>query len=201
MSRKPTVSDIRLNNTITYLTPVVALLNELSDTFGTPFVPAISTTTLSLITMVQNVKKNKDDCIQLLENVYQLLCAIVNVHIKSETKGNLPPATLVHVGKFMETLHKIHTFVEAQQDGSKIKSFFRQTETKTLLSECRAGLQQAVEVFKTKTNITVLSHMTQMQEEAEIMHNAVLELISTWSDGTTSDKSSSIYKAGGSHNK
>ncbi|KAJ7458105.1 hypothetical protein FB451DRAFT_1508460 [Mycena latifolia] len=171
---QPTVADIRLNNIITCLAPAVTLLNELSDAFGTPFVPAISNTTLSLITAVQNVKKNKEDCIQLLENVYQLLCAIVNLHINSESKGNLPPATLDHVGKFME---HIHTFVEAQQDGSKIKSFFRQTETKTLLNECRVGLQQAVEVFKTETNITALGHMTQMKEEAEIMHKELLKEI------------------------
>ncbi|KAJ7482425.1 hypothetical protein FB451DRAFT_1441677 [Mycena latifolia] len=173
MSPQPTVTDIRLNNTITCLAPVITLLNELSDAFGTPFVPAISNTTLSLITAVQNVKKNREDCIQLLENVYQLLCAIVNLHIKSETKGNLPPATLDHVGKFMETLHKIHTFVEAQQDRSKIKPFFRQTQTKTLLSECRVGLQQVLEVFKTETNITALGHITQMQEEAEIMNKEI----------------------------
>ncbi|KAJ7479093.1 hypothetical protein FB451DRAFT_1365656 [Mycena latifolia] len=184
MSPQPTVADIRLNITITCLAPVITLLNELTDAFGTPFVPAISNTTLSLITAVQltNVKKNKEDCIQLLENVYQLLCAIVNLHIKSETKGNLPPATLEHVGKFMETLHKIHTFVEAQQDGSKIKFFFRQTETKTLLGECRVGLQEAFEVFKTEANITVLGRITQMQEEAEFMHKE-------------------IYKTGGSLNR
>ncbi|KAJ7463345.1 hypothetical protein FB451DRAFT_1494414 [Mycena latifolia] len=170
MSRQPSVAEIRLTNTIACLTPAIALLNELSDSFGTPFVPAISNTILSLITAVQNAKKNKEDCIQLLENVYQLLCAIVNLHLKSEAKGYLPPTTLNQVGKFTETLHKIHTFVEAQQDGSKIKSFFRQTEMKTLLSECRAGLQQAFEVFKTETNITVLGHITQMQE---IMHKEI----------------------------
>ncbi|KAJ7476483.1 hypothetical protein FB451DRAFT_1460570 [Mycena latifolia] len=177
MCHKPTVTDIRLNNTVAGLTSVVSLLNELSDTFGTPFVPAISTTTLSLINMVQNIKKNKDNCIHLLENIYQLLCAIVNLHIKSETKGNLPPAILVHIGKFMGTLHKIHTFVEAQQDGSKIKSFFRQTETKTLLSECQTGLQQAFQVFKTETDTNALGHIPQMQEEAEIMHKEIYKAI------------------------
>ncbi|KAJ7462864.1 hypothetical protein FB451DRAFT_1494898 [Mycena latifolia] len=144
MSPQPTATNIRLNNTISCLAPVITLLNELSDAFGTPFVPAISNTTLSLITAVQ-----------------------------SETKGNLPPATLDHVGKFMETLHKIHTFVEAQQDGNKIKSFFRQTETKTLLSECRVELQEALEVFKTEINITSLGHIAQMKEEAEIMHKEI----------------------------
>ncbi|KAJ7466325.1 hypothetical protein FB451DRAFT_1178474 [Mycena latifolia] len=172
MSRQLSVAEIRLTNTIACLTPAVPLLNQLSDAFGTPFMPAISNTILSLITAVQNVKKNKEDCIKLLENVYQLLCGIINLHLKSEAKGNLPPATLKHVGKFTDyvTLHKVHAFVEAQQDGNKIKSFFRQTETKTLLSECRMGLQQALEAFKFETNTTALGHMAQMKEEAEIMH-------------------------------
>ncbi|KAJ7433054.1 hypothetical protein FB451DRAFT_1420083 [Mycena latifolia] len=202
MAHQPTVAEIRLNNIITCLAPVIRLLNELRDAFGTPFILAISNTTLSLITIVQNVKKNKEDCIQLLENVYQLLCAIVNLHIKSETKGNLPPATLDHVGKFVETLHKIHTFVEAQQYGSKIKSFFRQTETKTLLSECRAGLQQALELFKTETTITALGHITQMQEEAEIMRNEVI-LCTDFLILSKSCLSSlaQIYKTGGSQNR
>ncbi|KAJ7482452.1 hypothetical protein FB451DRAFT_1441711 [Mycena latifolia] len=195
MSRQPRVTEIRLNNIIACLTPALALLDELSDTFGTPFVPAISNTTLSLISAVQNVKRNKDDCVQLLENVYQLLCAIINLHIKSETKGSLDPATLDHVGKFTETLHKIHTFVEAQQDGSRIMHFFRQIETKTFLGECRAGLQQAFEVFKTETGVTALGSITEMQEEAERMHTEVFELISTLSDGTTSDRSTRLMDA------
>ncbi|KAJ7440871.1 hypothetical protein FB451DRAFT_1442779 [Mycena latifolia] len=195
MSRQPSVTEIRLNNIISCLTPTLALLDELGDTFGTPFVPAISNTTLSLISALQNVKRNKDDCIQLLENVYQLLYVIINLHIKSETKGSLDPATLDHVGKFtdgLRTLHKIHTFVEAQQDRRKIMHFFRQIETKTFLGECRAGLQQALEVFKTETGVTALGSITEMQEEAERMHTEVLELISTLSDGTTSDRSSSV---------
>ncbi|KAJ7495086.1 hypothetical protein FB451DRAFT_1163820 [Mycena latifolia] len=192
MSRQPTITDIRLNNTIACLTPTLALLDELSDTFGTPFVPAISNTTLSLISAVQNVKRNKDDCIQLLENVYQLLCAIINLHIKSEIKGSLDPTALDHVGKFTETLHKIHTFVEAQQDRSKIMHFFRQTETKTLLGECRAGLLQAFEVFKTEIGISGLGHVTQMRQEMDMMHIEMLELISSLSDGTTSDSLNSI---------
>jgi hypothetical protein len=46
------------------------------------------------------------------------------------------------------TLHKIHTFVEAQQDGSKIKYLFRQGEMNTLLKACHTGLDTALEVFK-----------------------------------------------------
>ncbi|KAJ7486552.1 hypothetical protein FB451DRAFT_1534404, partial [Mycena latifolia] len=174
MSRQPSVAEIRLTNTIACLTPAISLLNGLSDAFGTPFVPAISNTTLSLITAIHHVKKNKEDCIQLLEDVYWLLSAIINLHIQSETKGNLPPAILNHLGKFTETLHKIHAFVEAQQDGNKIKYFFRQTEIKTLFAECQVGLQEVFEGFKT-AGITVLGNITDMQEEVEIMHKEIYQ--------------------------
>jgi hypothetical protein len=46
------------------------------------------------------------------------------------------------------TLHKIHTFIEAQQGGSKVKNFFRQIEMSTLLKGCKAGLQQGFESFQ-----------------------------------------------------
>jgi hypothetical protein len=48
----------------------------------------------------------------------------------------------------IRTLHKIHTFVEAQQNGSKVKKFFRQGEMSTLLKDCKAGLQQGLEIFQ-----------------------------------------------------
>ncbi|KAJ7431782.1 hypothetical protein FB451DRAFT_1421182 [Mycena latifolia] len=201
MSRQPTVTEVRLHNTIAYLNPAITLLNELSDTFATPFLPAISNTALSLMSAVQNAKKNKEECVHLMENVYQLLCSIFHLHIKSEPKGYLPPVILHHVGKFTETLHKIHAFVEAQQDRNTITHFFRQSATKALLSECRAGLQQAFDVFETETGITVLGNVARMQQETDRMHKEVLELISTLSDGTTSDRSSSIYKTSGSLNR
>jgi hypothetical protein len=40
--------------------------------------------------------------------------------------------------------------VEAQQGGSKIQYFFRQSEMTTLLGECRAGLKEALDVFQVR---------------------------------------------------
>jgi hypothetical protein len=48
------------------------------------------------------VRKNKNDCTELLEQTYQLLNAIVMVYIKSDTGGELPPSVLNHIGKFAE---------------------------------------------------------------------------------------------------
>ncbi|KAJ7123554.1 hypothetical protein C8R44DRAFT_735200 [Mycena epipterygia] len=201
MSPRTTLSETRMDNIVACLTPVIPLLTEFSDAFGTPFIPAIVNTTLSLITLVQNVKKNKEECIQLMENIHELLYAVVNLHIKSETASSLPPAILSVIGELMETLHKVHAFMEAQQDGNKIKHFFRQSEMKTLLNECHTGLKQAVDVFKTEGAINIYGNIVEMQKETERIHKELLELISTSSDATISDKSSSMYNwANSSHN-
>ncbi|KAJ7896529.1 hypothetical protein B0H13DRAFT_2338377 [Mycena leptocephala] len=186
-----TVTEARLNTIATYLTPAVKLLDDINDAFGSSFLQPISKTTLSLIVEVQKVKRNRDECIRLLENILQVLYAIVNLHIKSA--GSLSPLLVDDMGKFTETLHKIHTFVEAQQDGSKIKYLFRQSEMNTLLKDCQSGLEEVLEVLKTETGIVVLNSIEEMRQKTENMQNDLLELISTLSDGTLSDGSSSVY--------
>ncbi|KAJ6514150.1 hypothetical protein DFH09DRAFT_1099705 [Mycena vulgaris] len=146
MPRHTSATETRLNNVIIGLTPAIELLRELHDAFSTPFVPIIATTALKLIEVVQEVKMNKNQCLLLMENIHVILYAIIQLHLKSESGGTLPPTTLKHVGKFTETLYKILTFVEAQQDANRIKLFFRYTAT--LFKDCRAGLEQALDVFK-----------------------------------------------------
>ncbi|KAJ6603330.1 hypothetical protein DFH09DRAFT_1068498 [Mycena vulgaris] len=201
MPREPTITDIQLANIITCLTPLVPLLTELHDGFGTPFVQAISNTTLSLISVVQNITRNKEECVQLMVGIHRLVSAVINLHLQSKPVGTLSPAMLDSIGEFTQhrktrlfrTLHKIHTFVEAQQNGNKIKQFFRQAEMNTLLRKCRAGLQQAVDVFRIGAAPTILSDITEMQQTTQDMHNELLELISMESDGINSDRSSSVW--------
>jgi hypothetical protein len=74
---------------------------------------------------------------------------------------------LDHVGKFTEyffgpfityhtltkgirILHKIYTFVEAQQKGNRVKSLFRQGELGTSLKDCQTGLQQSFDFFQVR---------------------------------------------------
>jgi hypothetical protein len=45
--------EAQLSSILACLTPTVTLLNELSDGLGTPFIQAISNTTVSLISAVQ----------------------------------------------------------------------------------------------------------------------------------------------------
>ncbi|KAJ7920515.1 hypothetical protein B0H13DRAFT_1867585 [Mycena leptocephala] len=194
----PTPTQIRLNNIVTCLTLTANTVQILATTLETPFLEAISNTTQSLLKHVQTIKQNKNICTELLEQAYKLLNAVLMVHVKSDTSGELPPSVLHHIGKFTETLHKIHTFVEAQQNGSKVKNFFRQGEMSTLLKDCEAGLQQGFVFFQ----VEMLNIMNIMHEDAENRHKEVLNMIEALSDTTSSDGASSISRVySGSHNR
>ncbi|KAJ7107946.1 hypothetical protein C8R44DRAFT_804463 [Mycena epipterygia] len=189
MPPQPTVT--RFNNILKSLDAAITTVEAVSNGLETPFLRPISTTIRSLLTSVQTVKKNKEDCKQMLEKIHELLYAIIRLHIDSDTGGQLLPSMLENLGKFTETLHKIDTFVEAQGDKSIIKRFFRQGEMSTLLKDCHVGLEQALKVFKTQ-GINVWRDLTEMQQYAQQTHQEVLDLISALSDGTSSDRGSSV---------
>jgi hypothetical protein len=103
MPRQPTLTGIHLNDITTCLNCAVTLLKEINDAFPTPFIQPILNATLALITTVpvmhilskvasrayglQTVKRNKDECVGLMENIHKVLYAIINLHISSETAG------------------------------------------------------------------------------------------------------------------
>ncbi|KAJ7735061.1 hypothetical protein B0H16DRAFT_136049 [Mycena metata] len=193
MPREDSATEARIHNLTASLTPAITLLEELNDAFGPPCIQPIVKTVQALVTGVQKVKRNKDDCFQLVESIHQVLYPIIHLHLKSETAGSLPPSVLDKVADFTDTLHKIYTFIEIQQDGNKIRRFFRQNEVSKLLRDCHTGLDQANETFKVQTGFTMLNNAIQIQYEAEMMHKDLLELIATLSDGTISDRSSSVF--------
>ncbi|KAJ7171266.1 hypothetical protein C8R46DRAFT_1032907 [Mycena filopes] len=164
MAHPHTAAKIRVDNITAYLTPGLILLDELNNAFGLPYAQPIIKTTQALIVglqvlvatekstlelkKVQNVKRNKDECFRLVENIHRVLYPIIRLHLKSETLGTPHLAVFEAIGAFTETLHKMYMLIQIQQDGNKIKWFFHQAEANRLLKDCRTGLDQAIEIFK-----------------------------------------------------
>ncbi|KAJ7457507.1 hypothetical protein FB451DRAFT_1372600 [Mycena latifolia] len=196
----PTAAQIQLNEIVTSLNAAVITLDVISESMKTPFLHPILKTLHSLLTSVQTVKRNENESTQMLEQIHELIYAVIWVHLKSDTVGELSPTMLKNLGKFTETLHKVHTYVEAEQEKSKIKQFFRQGEMKTLLKACHTGLEQALEVFKVQ-GAAVLSEVADMRQDAQKTHQEVLELISALSEEASSKSGSSISRVlSSSHN-
>ncbi|KAJ7847720.1 hypothetical protein B0H14DRAFT_3138431 [Mycena olivaceomarginata] len=99
------------------------------------------------------------------------------------------------------TLHKIYTFIKEQQDGKTIKQFFRNNETSGLLRDCTAGLAHAQEVFEIGTNAAIFNDVRELRSMGESMHEELLELVQTFSDGSTISDSSFVYSGGNELNR
>ncbi|KAJ6470510.1 hypothetical protein C8R45DRAFT_937418 [Mycena sanguinolenta] len=140
-----------------------------------------------------HMKQNKKTCAELLENVQQVLFAIINLHIKSEAAGSLSPAMTEHVGGFMKTLHKIYVYIEAQQDRNKLKQLFRNIEMNNLVKDCYAELDEAKTIFNVDTAGAVFKDIGEMKEAAETKHKELLESISTMSETNMTTDGLSIH--------
>ncbi|KAJ7874960.1 hypothetical protein B0H14DRAFT_3130870 [Mycena olivaceomarginata] len=191
---QPAVIQVRLNAVTTSLTITANTLEVLADTLDTPFLGAIVNTTQAVLKNIETVKQNKDDCVELLEQTQKFLTVIIILYIKSEMGAELPPNVLDHIRKFTQILHKIHNFIEAHQKGSKIKSFFRQSESSALLKECKVGLQQGLEFFQIKPAITLPS-VAEMEIDAQKRHQEVLDRIEILSENTVSEQGSMISRS------
>ncbi|KAJ6461503.1 hypothetical protein C8R47DRAFT_1159459 [Mycena vitilis] len=192
MPAQPSAAQVRLNNIVKCLTTTAGSLEVLAHSLREPSLEAISYTTHSLLRDIKNLKQNKNECIQLLEQTQGLLDAILVTHIKSDMGTDLPPSVLKHIKNFTETLHKVHTFIEAQQKGSKIRRLFHQGELATLLKDCKQGLQQSIYSFQFETG-KIMKDITDIQRESTARHEEVLHLIDTLSD-TGSDQTSAISR-------
>ncbi|KAJ7749397.1 hypothetical protein B0H16DRAFT_873419 [Mycena metata] len=107
------------------------------------------------------------------------------------------------------TLHKIHTFIEAQQNGSKVKKFFRQGELSGLLKDCKAGLQQGLEFFQVRAvhtkvdlpiqnsmqmrSLNMMSTAREMEEQAQMTQRELLNMVDTISSSDTASLMSRSY--------
>ncbi|KAJ7713157.1 hypothetical protein B0H16DRAFT_548903 [Mycena metata] len=189
MPRQQTIIEVRLENISKCVTITVDTLDILVNTLKIPGLEAMVNTTQSLLKFVQTIKQDKNECAELMEQTHNILNAII-VYVKSDTGIELPPSTLHEIANFTRTLHKIHTFIEAQQSGSKVKKFFRKGELGGLLKDCKTGLQDGIKLFQIKSS-DMMSTAREMEEQAQIRYQEVLNIIETIS---SSDSASSISR-------
>ncbi|KAJ6556037.1 hypothetical protein B0H19DRAFT_1071170 [Mycena capillaripes] len=191
MPPKPTDAQTRLNSITACMVVTENTVETLAIALRAPFLEAIANTTRSLLKNIQTVKQNKETCAELMEETHYVLNGIIGIYIESDSGGELAPSVLNHIGKFNETLQKIHTFVEAQQNGSKIKKLFRQSEISALLKDCKAGLQQEFDFFLIRTT-NLMPAIMELQEDVHKRHQEILNMIESLSESCNSDRASVV---------
>nr|GAT50497.1 predicted protein [Mycena chlorophos] len=189
-----TTTDVRLTRVGLGLRSAGEAFQLLSLSVHTPFLGAISTGTAALAGCVKTIRQNKRECVELLEQSYIVLNALLPLYLNADTKSEVSPAVMASVGRLSETLYIVHSFVEAQQEGSRFRKLFRQGELSGLLKNAKAGLQAALDVFKVSIANSI-SQVAALQAEAEEMHQRVLDYVAMLTDDGASEGRPSVLNS------
>ncbi|KAJ7233076.1 hypothetical protein C8J57DRAFT_1578277 [Mycena rebaudengoi] len=183
----PTAGNFK--NLLEYITLAATTAQNIAETAKVPFLGSTAALCLSITKSVQTIRSNKEEYIEILEHIHEILCIIAQLDSTSEIKGVLPTAVLYDIAKFTEALEKVFTILNGQQKGTlgKIKQLFRQPEAGERLETCKQELNRMVGLFKAQVTGSTLSQMGQMKKDAKEQHE---ELVALLEKDSSSDRSS-----------
>ncbi|KAJ7503644.1 hypothetical protein B0H11DRAFT_1983671 [Mycena galericulata] len=184
------------DNVLRYATVAASTLRDIAQSAPIPFLQTIAAVSLSILTIAESVKSNKEQCMRMVSQIDELLSVLLHLCVKSDSAGDtLSPATLHNIGKFADTLQKIHSFIEAQQKNSKFRRFFRQSENTAQLEVCNAGLRHALDLFGVRNSLVATTELADIREQAEKRHEELVQLFTGKSEVMESDAVSEISKS------
>ncbi|KAJ7779586.1 hypothetical protein B0H16DRAFT_1710865 [Mycena metata] len=155
-------------------------LQEITGLTTVPLLASMGTLTLSILNCVEPMTANKEDCLEMVENIYEILSAVIHLYSQNETGGVLPPALLYDIAKFTETLQNIYTFLATQQRMGAIKRFFKQSDITSRLIECKAALQRSLQIFRVAGTVSLMGESSEsialLPPSPQIFHGRETEL-------------------------
>ncbi|KAJ7261201.1 hypothetical protein C8J57DRAFT_1719913 [Mycena rebaudengoi] len=183
----PTAGNFK--NLIEYVILAANTAQNIAETAKVPFLGSTAALCLSITKSVQTIRSNKEEYVEVLGHIHEILCIIVQLDSTSEIRGVLPIAVLYDIAKFTEALEKLFTILNGQQKGTlgKIKGLFKQPEAGEKLERCKQELNRMVGLFKAQVTGSTLSQMGQMKKDAKEQHE---ELVALLEKDSSSDRSS-----------
>ncbi|KAJ7471433.1 hypothetical protein B0H11DRAFT_2039968 [Mycena galericulata] len=185
-------SRFKAENVLQNATVAAGALRNMSESSQVPFLSSVSAISFAILSVVQSVKVNKDQCMLMIEQIHELLWSIVDVCVNLKTGDFLPPSTLNNIGHFARTLQKILSFVEDMVKMGTLKRFFRQGENAQQLKECKEGLQHALHVFAVQHAVGATAALAGFRIDDSARHEHLLQLIAAQASQVFSDNVSSV---------
>ncbi|KAJ7204161.1 hypothetical protein GGX14DRAFT_698881 [Mycena pura] len=182
----------RLQQLLQYTAVAATTLHEIAGYTNVPFLQAAATGATAILNAAQGLRSNEEQVATMLEQIHEILCAVIHLYTGSQTDGALSPALLYDIAKFTETLQKIHAFMKTQQGMGKFKQLFKQFDSATQLKDCQEELQGSLARFRLQSSGTVFNGIVAMQQDAQRRHDELLALLATHPDLTNSDRSSKV---------
>ncbi|KAF7372606.1 hypothetical protein MVEN_00123500 [Mycena venus] len=136
-----------ISHTVLQFTVIAAdALRDLGKAAQIPFVGTVCSLTLAVVPLIQNTKSQKEKCLQMVEDIHLVLCALMGLCIDSDNLAS--PQLLEHIAEYAQTLKKFHACLKAQKELGNLKRLFKQGEITQQLSACKQELSNACDVFR-----------------------------------------------------
>ncbi|KAJ7459308.1 hypothetical protein FB451DRAFT_572020 [Mycena latifolia] len=169
-------------------------LRDVSSSSQVPFLNAISGVSFAILGIVQSFKVQKQEYLQLVEQIHQLLWVVIDLCVGSQTTALIPPSILNSIGNFAQTLQKIHSVLERQQAMGTLKRFLRAGNAQQL-EQCRAELRDALTGFALHSSMAATVGLAKAQIDEEARYVELITLVTALSGSRASGFSAST----GSH--
>ncbi|KAJ7742724.1 hypothetical protein DFH07DRAFT_925515 [Mycena maculata] len=179
----------RVNSSLIQYTNVAATtVRDIAESAHVPFLVSVAVLSLSITKNVQLLKANREECFRMVEQIHEILCAIVKQYSNLQMDGVLPPKLLHDIGNFAQTLQKLHVFIEAQQRMGKIRQFIKQLDINLQIRSCKTEMQIAVDTFRVQSGISVPLKFSELKQDEEERHKELLALLEANPDLTKSEQ-------------
>ncbi|KAF8133581.1 hypothetical protein K438DRAFT_1787456 [Mycena galopus ATCC 62051] len=166
-----------VSNTVLQYTVIAAnALQDRGKAAQIPFVDTVCSLTLAVVSLIQNTTSQKEQCLQMVEDIHLVLCALIGLCANSDNIAS--PQLLEHIALY-HTLQKFHACLKAQQELGNLKRLFKQGEITQQMNICKQELSKACNMFRMNYGASGPSALVEAKINTEQRHQELLELIST----------------------
>ncbi|KAJ7859339.1 hypothetical protein B0H14DRAFT_3864107 [Mycena olivaceomarginata] len=156
-------------------------LREVADVMDVPYLQAAAGISLLVMESAAQVRANKSQYMELMEQIHKILCVLVN--FCGDLKSSPSLAMLHSISRFTETLRKIHAYIRAQADSGMFKRIIRPTEK---FADCTAELKAALSSFGLQISLVASETVTQIHVDAAQRHEELMALVAQMDDAASS---------------
>ncbi|KAJ7257472.1 hypothetical protein C8J57DRAFT_1648540 [Mycena rebaudengoi] len=182
-------SKARIQDVLQFVTDTVTTVRNISVAATVPFLGVAAALALSI---VETLKSSQDEAIEIMEQIHEILAAVIVVYETTKINGVLPPVILSELAKFVETLRKIHVHFKAKQEKGRLKRLLNLTENGNEVKACKAELEQTLDTFHLQTRMSAASAIFRMKKDIRQMHRELMDFIAAHPNIAHSDSSSEV---------
>ncbi|KAJ7496575.1 hypothetical protein FB451DRAFT_1359182 [Mycena latifolia] len=164
----------KVDGVLHHVQTAVGLLRDIAEGTDLSYLKPVAGISLLILDTVHIVKTNREQCLQMVEHIYEIICVIINV---CEVDSGLSSAMLRSISTFIQTLQKVHSFIRSQLDRGLVKRLVRHVENAQQIGECKAALRHAMDLFGVQRGILNSAAVAELHGATLKRHQELLDYL------------------------